>query len=281
MTERRLAGRAIFPVGLGAMPLSTAGRPGRAQAVRTVHAALDAGVRLVDTADAYCLDRADTGHNEVLVAEALASWSGDRDDVVVATKGGHVRGDDGSWAVDGRPEHLRAACDASRARLRVDAIDLYQFHRPDPSVPFTESVGAAADLQHEGKVRHVGLSNVDVDQIEEAWGIVEVASVQNRLGPDFRSSLDEVQRCAERGIAFLAWAPLGGGRSAGRLGELQPAFAELAAARDVSPQRVAIAWALAAGATVIPIPGACRPETICDSVAAADLELDEAELAAL
>jgi aryl-alcohol dehydrogenase-like predicted oxidoreductase len=281
VTPRPLAGGSAFPVGLGAMPLSGVGRPDRDQAMRTVHAALDAGVTLVDTADAYCLARHDTGHNEVLVAEALASWPGDRDTVVVATKGGHVRGDDGSWALDGRPEHLRAACDASRARLRVDAIDLYQFHRPDPAVPFAESVGAMADLRREGKVRHVGLSNVDVDQIGEAGAIVEVASVQNQLGPDFRTSLGEARRCAELGIAFLAWAPLGGGGSAGRLGELHPAFAEVAAARGVSAQRVAIAWLLAAAPTVVPIPGARRPETILDSVAGAELELDEAELALL
>jgi aryl-alcohol dehydrogenase-like predicted oxidoreductase len=249
--------------------------------VRTVHAALDAGVTVVDTADAYCLDRADTGHNEELLAKALASWGGDRGAVVVATKGGHVRGHDGSWAVDGRPDHLRSACEASLRRLRVDAVDLYQFHRPDPAVPFAESVGALADLRDEGKVGAVGLSNVDVDQIEEAEGIVEVASVQNQLGPDFRSSLGEVDRCAARGIAFLAWAPLGGGGSAGRLDELHPPFADVGAARGVSPQRVAIAWALAAGPTVIPIPGARRPETILDSLAAVDLDLSEAELASL
>ena len=249
--------------------------------MRAVHAALDAGVTLVDTADAYCLNRADTGHNEALVAEALAAWGGDRDAVVVATKGGHVRGDDGSWAVDGRPEHLRAACDASLTRLGVEAIGLYQFHRPDPEVPFAESVGTLAELQAAGKVRTVGLSNVDVAQIDEACDIVEVASVQNQLGPDFRSSLGEVRRCTELGIAFLAWGPLGGGGSAGRLGELHPAFAEVAATRGVSPQRVAIAWVRSAGPTVIPIPGARRPETILDSLGAVELELSESELAAL
>jgi aryl-alcohol dehydrogenase-like predicted oxidoreductase len=198
----------------------------------------------------------------------------------VATKGGHVRGDDGSWATDGRPEHLRAACEASLRRLGTDRIGLYQFHRPDPAVPYAESIGALAELQAEGKVRHIGISNADRGQIDEARAIVEVVSVQNQLGPDFRSSLDEVRHCERLGIAFLAWAPLGGGGQAARLGERYPALAAVAAARGVSPQRVALAWELALSPIVIPIPGARRPDTIRDSAAAADLVLapDELEL---
>jgi aryl-alcohol dehydrogenase-like predicted oxidoreductase len=278
---RPIAGRDVLPIGFGAMPLSTAGRPSEADGLRTIHAVLDAGVRLVDTADAYCLDRADTGHNELLIARALAAWSGDRASVLVATKGGHVRGADGSWSTDGRPEHLRAACDASLRRLGTDAVALYQFHRPDPAVPFLESVGALAELWSAGKVRAVGLSNVDVGQLDAARDVVPIASVQNELGPHDTSALPLVRRCAELGIAFLAWAPLGGARAAGDLGRRHPPFGEVAAARGVSPQRVALAWLLSLGPTVIPIPGARRAATALDSVMAADLVLTAAEVARL
>ena len=272
-----LLGREIPAVGLGAMPLSTAGRPDRAAAMATVHAALDAGVGVIDTADAYCLDASDTGHNERLVGEALAGHRAAAD-VVVATKGGHVRGQDGSWDTDGRPEHLRRACEASLRALDRDVIELYQFHRPDPKVPFAESVGALAALRHDGLIANVGLSNVDVDQIAAAQEIVPIASVQNQLSPQFRSSLGEVRACADLGIAFLAWSPLGGSSRAASLDGAEPAFAEVAERHQVSPQRVAIAWVLAQGPTVIAIPGARRPATFLDSFAAADLHLDEADL---
>ena len=277
---RRIADRDVGAVGLGAMPMSLQGRPDEARSVRTVHAALDAGVTLIDTADAYCLDDTEVGHNERLVATALASWPGDHDAVLVATKGGHTR-PGGRWDLDGRPEHLKAACEASLAALGVEAIGLYQFHRPDPKVPFAESVGALAELKEEGKVRLVGLSNVDVGQIDEAAGIVEVASVQNEFSPRFRRSEGELRHCGERGIAFLPWSPLGGISAAGRLGDRHGAFADVARARGASPQRVALAWALAKGPHVVPIPGASRPETITDSVQAADLELTLDELARL
>src|SRR5215216_8128477 len=161
---RPLDGTAVFPIGLGAMPLYVSGRHDEARSIRTIHAALDAGVTLIDTADAYCRDESDFGHGERLVAKALAGWSGDRDRVLVATKGGHTR-PGGEWGLDGRPEYLRQACEASLRALGVDAIGLYQFHRPDPKVPFAESVAALAELKAAGKVRLVGLSNVSVDQI--------------------------------------------------------------------------------------------------------------------
>ena len=155
---------------------------------------VDRGVRLIDTADAYCLTSADTGHNEDLVAEAI----GGRDDVVVATKGGHVRDATGGWHTDGRPAHLRAACEESLRRLGRDAIDLYFFHRPDPAVPFEESVGAMRELRDAGKVRHVGVSNVDVAQLDAASAIVEVAAVQNELSPDVPEGIDVLRACAAR-----------------------------------------------------------------------------------
>jgi aryl-alcohol dehydrogenase-like predicted oxidoreductase len=273
-----VAGASVPPIGFGGMPISVAGRPDRSQAIATLHAALDAGVRLVDTADAYCLGSADTGHNEELIAEALRTWDGPRAEVVVATKGGHVRTPDGGWELDGRPEHLRAACEASLRRLEVEAIDLYQYHRPDPRVPFAESVGAIAELQTEGKVRAVGLSNVDIAQIDEARTLVAVASVQNECSPAFRSSLPELEHCAAHGIAFLPWAPLGGAGGAGSLGQRFPAFAQVAEGCGASPQQVALAWLLSKPGTVVPIPGARRVETILDSIAALDLVLTAEEL---
>ena len=188
MQQRTLGTRTVGAIGLGGMPLSIEGRPDEAQAVRTVHAALDAGVTLLDTADAYCLGPDEVGHNERLLATALASWSGDRDAVVIATKGGHTRPPDGSWALDGSREHLRAACEASLSALGVEAIGLYQFHRPDPEVPWAESIGALEELRAEGKVQMVGVSNADPGQIREAGAITPLAAVQNELSPRFRSS---------------------------------------------------------------------------------------------
>jgi aryl-alcohol dehydrogenase-like predicted oxidoreductase len=280
MPTRRLGGLQVSAIGLGEMQLSLAGRPDEAQAFRTVHAALDAGVTLIDTADAYCVDESDMGHGERLVAKALAVWPGDRDRVLVATKGGHTR-PGGRWEVDGRPEYLRQACEASLRALGVEAIGLYQFHRPDPKVPFAESVGALAELKAAGKVRLVGLSNVSVDQINQARQLVEVASVQNEFSPRFRRSEGELAFCAAQRIAFLPWSPLGGSHQSRDLGGRHRAFAEVADAHGVSPQQVALAWELAKAPVVIPIPGASRPETITDSLAAASLRLGDDELARL
>ena len=280
MPTRRLGGLQVGAIGLGEMPMSLAGRPDEARSVRTIHAALDAGVTLIDTADAYCLDGSEVGHGERLVARALAAWTGDRDRVLVATKGGHTR-EGREWGLDGRPEYLRQACEASLRALGVEAIGLYQFHRPDPKVPFVESVGALAELKAAGKVRLVGLSNVSVDQIRQARQLVEVASVQNEFSPRFRRSEGELAFCAAQRIAFLPWSPLGGIGRGGSLGGRHRAFAEVAEAHGVSPQRVALAWELAKAPVVIPIPGASRPETIADSAAAAGLRLGADELARL
>ena len=280
MPTRRLGGLQVSAIGLGEMPMSLAGRPDEVQSIRTVHAALDAGVTLIDTADAYCRDESDFGHGERLVARALAAWPGDRDRVLVATKGGHTR-PGGAWELDGRPEYLRQACEASLERLGVEAIGLYQFHRPDPKVPFAESVGALAELKAAGKVRLVGLSNVSVDQINQARQLVEVASVQNEFSPRFRRSEGELVFCAAQRIAFLPWGPLGGSHQSRDVGGRHRAFAEVAQAHGVSPQQVALAWELAKAPVVIPIPGASRPETITDSLAAAGLRLSDDELARL
>lgn len=279
IAPRRLGGRALHPIGLGCMPLSVAGRPDAARARRTIHAALDAGVRLLDTADAYALDEADVGHGERLIAAALR---GRADDVIVATKGGHVRRGT-AWELDGTPRHLRAACEASLRNLGRAAIDLYQLHRPDPRVPFAESVGALADLRDAGKVIHVGLSNVTAAQLEEAERIVPIAAVQNELSLSYAAPLanGEVDACVARGIPLLAWSPLGGMGAARRSpSQLAPVRAT-ADAHGVSPQRVVLAWLLACSPAVMPIPGSSRPETILDSAGATELELSEAELRAI
>jgi aryl-alcohol dehydrogenase-like predicted oxidoreductase len=249
--------------------------------VRTVHAALDAGVTLIDTADAYCLTSDEVGHNERLIAEAVASWGGDRDAVLIATKGGHTRPPDDSWAQDGSPAYLRAACEASLKALGVDAIDLYQYHRPDPEVPYEDSVGALEELRQEGKIRLVGISNANPDQIRLAASITPLAAVQNELSPRFRSSLPELELCTELGIAFLPWSPLGGIGKASDLGAAHAAFGDIAQERGVSPQQVCLAWLLALSPVCIPIPGSSRPESIRDSAAAVDLQLTADELATL
>lgn len=281
-STRRIGGIEVGAIGLGEMPLSIRGRPDdESRAIATIHAALDAGVTLIDTADAYSLSDEDFGHGERLVARALLAYGGDADGVLVATKGGHRR-PGGSWSIDGRPEYLRAACEASLDRLGVEAIGLYQFHRPDPSVPYAESVGELKELRDEGKIRLAGISNVDVGQIRQAQEILgDLAAVQNQFSPAFRSSEDELAHCAAHEIAFLPWSPLGGISGAGDLGSTHSAFAAVAGARGVSPQRVCLAWMLAKAPVVVPIPGSSRPETIRDSAAAPELALSEAELARL
>lgn len=273
MQQRTLADRSVGAIGLGGMPLSVEGRPDRDRAVRTVHAALDAGVTLLDTADAYCLGHDEVGHNERLLAEAVASWGGDRSSVLIATKGGHTRPPDDSWALDGSRAYLRAACEASLRALGTDAVDLYQLHRPDPQVPYAESVGALEELRQEGKVRAVGISNANPEQIRLAASITPLAAVQNELSPAFRSSLPELELCTELGIAFLPWSPLGGMGGAAALGTEHAVFGEVARARGVSPQQVCLAWLLALSPVVIPIPGSSRPESITDSAQAASLAL--------
>jgi aryl-alcohol dehydrogenase-like predicted oxidoreductase len=274
----------VSAIGLGAMPMSVEGHmPDEAASIRTIHAALDVGVTLIDTADAYTPDHTDMGHNERLVAAALDRWSGDGDSVLVATKGGHTRTPGGGWDVDGRPEYIKAACERSLKALGVEAIGLYQHHRPDPAVPYEETIGALRDLLDAGKIRMAGISNADPGQIRLANEVLggRLAGVQNEFSPRFRSSEPELELCAELGIAFLPWSPLGGIHRAPTLGGRHGAFAEIAAARGVSPYQVCLAWELAKAPTVIPIPGASRPESVLDSVRAADLTLSADEIAAL
>ena len=279
MQTRTIGDVTVSALGLGGMPMSIEGRPDRERSIATIHAALDAGVTFIDTADAYHRDAGEVGHNEELIAEALSSHSAGGD-VLVATKGGHLRPGDGSWTQDGRPEYLKEAAKASAQRLGVDAIGLYQFHRPDPSVPYAESVGALAELLDEGVIRMAGISNADVAQIDEANEVLggRLVSVQNQFSPAFLSSRGELQHCAEHGIAFLPWSPFGGIKKAGDFGSDHSAFQQVADARGASPHQVALAWHLAQAPVVVPIPGASRPESARNSAEANDLELTDEEL---
>ncbi len=280
MQQRTLGGTPVSAIGLGGMPMSIEGRPDEDRSVRTIHAALDAGVTLIDTADAYHRDANDVGHNESLIAKALASYGADSSDVIVATKGGHLRPGDGSWTQNGHPDYLKEAAKASLGRLGGDAIDLYQFHRPDTEVPYADSIGALKELLDEGVIRMAGISNASVDQIRQANEILggKLVSVQNQFSPAFRSSEDELRYCGENGIAFLPWSPLGGIKNAGGLGEQFTPFQKIADERGVSPQQVCLSWELSLAPTVLPIPGASRPESIQDSVLAAELELTAEEI---
>lgn len=268
----------VSAVGYGGMHLSIKDRPPEEQGVRVIHAALDAGVTLIDTADVYCLDDKDIGHNERLVARALGSWAGNRDEIIVATKGGVTR-PAGRWETDGRPQHLRQACERSLEALGVERIDLYQLHAPDPRVPLAESVGALAELKQEGKIRWVGLSNVSVPEIREAESIVQVTSVQNRLNPFFREALAEgvVDYCEGRGMGFLAYSPTGGGRLNHKL-PAHPVLQPMAARLGVTPHALVLAWVLSRSPGVIVIPSARTVEHARDSAGAADLTLSEADL---
>jgi aryl-alcohol dehydrogenase-like predicted oxidoreductase len=282
MQTRRLGDRTVSAIGLGAMPMSVRPTNDEELGIATIRAAVECGVTLIDTADAYSRDESEFGHNEVLVAKALAQVGVGQDEVLVATKGGHTR-TGSAWTRNGRPEYLRQACLASAQRLGVDQIGLYQFHRPDPAVPYSESIGALQDLLDEGLIARAGISNANPAQIRQAHDILGagLVSVQNQYSPAFRSSEPEIDVCDELGLAFLPWSPLGGMSGAAGLGDHHAAFGNVAAKHGVSPQQVALAWELARSANVIPIPGASRPESIADSTAAADLRLDDEDLAAL
>ncbi|NNC13488.1 aldo/keto reductase [Planctomonas sp. JC2975] len=279
MQQRPIGNRTVSAIGLGGMPMSIEGRPDEKRSIAAIHAALDAGVTLIDTANAYHIHADEVGHNEALIAKALREYDGDASDVLVATKGGHLRPGDGSWTVNGNPDYIRGAAEESRRRLGVERIGLYQFHRPDPAVPYADSVTALRDLLNDGVIEMAGISNASVEQIDIAQDVLggRLVSVQNQYSPRFRSSQPELDYCTELGIAFLPWSPLGGiGRSGAGAGF--EAFQDIADARGVSPQVITLAWELAKGPGVIPIPGSSRPESILDSITAVDIRLTEDEL---
>lgn len=283
MQQRTIGGRAVSAIGLGGMPMSIEGRPDADRSVATVHAALDAGVTLIDTADAYHRDAHEVGHNEELVARALREYGPGAADVLVATKGGLLRPGDGTWTRNGDPEHLKRAAKESARRLGVDAIGLYQFHRPDQAVPYADSLGAIRELLDEGVIAMAGISNADVAQIDEAQQVLggRLASVQNQFSPAFRSSQGELEHCAGLGVAFLPWSPLGGIAKAKDLAARHGVFQEVADEVGTSVHQVTLAWELALAPVVVPIPGASRPASIRDSAGAPELELTAEQVARL
>ncbi|MFJ6700241.1 aldo/keto reductase [Streptomyces sp. NPDC091272] len=288
MRYRTIGHTAVSAIGLGAMPLSIERRPDEARALAVVHAALDAGVTLIDTADSYHWHANERGHNEVLIARALARHGGDTSGVLVATKGGRGRPGDGSWTVDASPAHLKRAAEASATRLGVDAIGLYQLHKPDPAVPWAESVGALRELLDAGTIRAAGISNVSTAQIRQAHQILGdgLVSVQNQYSFAVRDSEPQLRLCTELGLAFLPWSPLGGITRSSLDGPAGPTSAgtavhRVAQGRGISPQQVALAWLLTRSPAVVPVPGASRPASVTDSAGAAELTLSEGELAHL
>lgn len=277
-TERRI-GR----VGLGAMPLSLAGRPPAEVGRRVVRRAVELGVDLIDTADVYCVDDGDVGHNERLIRDALAELGlrAASGPVLVATKGGLTR-PGGAWERDARPERLREACERSRQALGVERVDVYQLHAPDPRVPLERSVEALARLRSEGAVAEVGLSNVDLGQLERALEIVPIVSVQNRFNPWDRG--DEANgllaACRELRITYIAYSPVGGGRRVKLLRGHEP-LRRLGRRVGASPEELVLAWLLSRSPAMVVIPGASRPASIESSVRAGRLQLTAEDLSAV
>ena len=285
MQTRTLGPFTVSAIGLGGMPMSMNNDrvyPSEADAIATVHAALDAGVTFIDTADIYAPSWDTMGHNELIIGKAVKSYGGSTDDVVIGTKGGITRGEGESWGRDGSLDYLRSAVEKSLRNLGVERIDLYQWHRPDRSMVYADVVANFKTLQDEGKIGAVGISNANVEEIQialEVLGEGGLASVQNEFSPKFRCSTDTLQLCAEKGVAFLPWSPLGGTGGGGReVGNRFAAFGEIAAAHGVSPQQVVLAWELSLGDHIIPIPGARRPASITDSAQATHLQLSAEEL---
>ncbi|MBA8796122.1 aryl-alcohol dehydrogenase-like predicted oxidoreductase [Friedmanniella endophytica] len=287
MQTRTLGPFTVSAIGLGAMPFSMGGnvKPSEEQAIATVHAALDAGVTFIDTADVYAPSWDTMGHNEKIVAKALKKLGGRPDGVVIGTKGGITRSQCEEWGRNASLDYLTQAVEKSLAALEVDVIDLYQWHRPDRWMVYGDAIENFKKLQEQGKIKAVGISNANVEEIDIAVQVLGeggLASVQNEFSPRFRSSQDELDRCGEVGAAFLPWSPLGGtSGGATQVGEEFAIFGEIGQAHGVSPQQVVLAWELSLGRHVIPIPGASRPASITDSARAADLQLTADELAAI
>ena len=257
-------------LGFGAMRVTGQGiwgdPPDRNEARAVLRRAVELGVNFIDTADSYGPDV-----SEELIAEALHPYP---EDLVIATKGGLVRPGPGQWDPDGRPEHLRQACEGSLRRLRSDQIALYQFHRPDPDVPLEDSIGALVELKDEGKIRHIGLSNVNEDQLRRAQAMTAIVSIQNRYNPGDRKSDTLVDLCEQEDMIFLPWAPI---QNLDRF----PALTDIAKRHETSVHQIALAWLLARSETMLTIPGTGSVDHLEENVAAAGLRLDPEEITAL
>lgn len=278
-----LAEKRLSRLGFGMWPLSgLPKRPAWDEAIALIHSALDRGVSILDTADSYHLPDEPVGYGEVLVADALRQWGGRREDVLVATKGGRAVNPDGSRYCTGGPSQLTAAAEASRERLEVDIIDLYYFHRPDPEVPFAQSVEALAQLVDKGVIRTAGVSNVDRGQILVAKEILgeSLVAVQNQYSFWFRSSESEIDLAADLGLAFFPWSPFGGPDRKSGVYEIG-ALAEVANYARASRHQTVLAWMLARYERMVPIPGTRRETALKDLLGAYDVKLDDLSLTAL
>jgi aryl-alcohol dehydrogenase-like predicted oxidoreductase len=257
-------------LGFGAMRITGEGiwgePPNRDQAKAALRRAIELNVNFIDTADSYGPEV-----SENLIAEALYPYP---DDLVIASKGGYVRPGPGRWVPDGRPEHLREACEGSLRRLRLDQIALYQFHVPDPKVPYAESVGALVELKDEGKIRHIGVSNVTEDQLREAQRLTPVVSVQNRYNAADRSSESMVDLCDQEKLVFVPWAPI---QNADRL----PPVLSAARIHGASTRQIVLAWLLTRSPQMLPIPGSASPDHVAENVAAASVQLNNLEATAI
>ncbi len=286
METRKLgnSGLVVSAIGMGCMPMSVPDtRPSEADAIGVIQKAVEIGITFFDTADAYCLDQSEIGHNERLIGKALSTLdSATRARMVVATKAGIVR-HERRWDSDGSPAHIKQSCDAALKNLGVAAIDLYQLHRPDPRVPLTDSVGAFAELQAAGKIRHIGLSNVSVLDIELAETVATITSVQNEFSRKTRKPQEDgvLAYTLKKSMAFLPWSPLGGIRGAKNVAAAEPMLETLAVHHGVSPQQVVLKWMLLLAPNIIPIPGASRRQSIIDSAAAINLNFKQEEIEVL
>jgi pyridoxine 4-dehydrogenase len=257
-------------LGFGAMRITGKGIWGPPddpeEAKRLLRRVVEVGIDLIDTADSYGPEV-----SENLIAEALHPYP---DGLVIATKGGLRRTGPGQWPRDARPERLKECCEGSLRRLRLDRIDLYQLHAPDPKVPYEDSVGALKELQDEGKIRHIGVSNVSVGELEQARGLVEVVTVQNRFNLEDRDSEDVLEECERLGIGFIPWFPL----ATGRLAEPGGPLDRIAKEREATPGQIALAWLLARSPVMLPIPGTSSIEHLEENLAAADIDLSQDEV---
>lgn len=286
MEMRKLgsSGLMVSAIGMGCMPLSVPeNRPSEEDAIGVIHKAVEVGINFFDTADVYCRDHTEIGHNERLIGKALSRLdAATRARMVVATKAGLVR-PDGRWEPNGKPAHIKARCDEALKNLGADAIDLYQFHRPDPHVPFVDSVGAFKELQDAGKIKHIGLSNVSVLEIELAQSVAKIVSIQNEFSRKTRKAQHDgvLDYTRKHDMAFLPWSPLGGIKAAKGIAAAEPMLETIAVHHHVSPQQVVLKWMLLLAPHIIPIPGASRKESVISSAASIKIQFKLEEFEAL
>ncbi|GDX24400.1 oxidoreductase [Actinomycetes bacterium] len=287
LQTRKIADLNVSLVGLGCMPLSNIKMVDhREQAIATIHHAIDSGITLLDTANVYSPTWDTFGHNETLVAEAVRTYSGSADisKVVIATKGGIIKPAENVIERDGTREGLLKACEASLKRLNTSSIELYQFHRHDPSVTYTEQMLSLKALKDAGMVKRIGLSNAQGPELAVALKILGgpkdggVVSIQNEYSPRYRGEQDVLDKCTELGIAFLPWSPLGGAAQAGEVGSRYSDFAAVATEVGASAQEVVLAWLLALTPVMIPIPGATKTATVDSIIRSAALKLTSAQV---